>query len=132
MTFPHDWREWRSDWDFWVHGAPLTCTTRPDDLPAEKNFMADEVLGYYRLPDGRVVELSEGYVPAPLGPDRFVGYTFAPHPDGGSGIVHTFAELEQTLGLRAEGVNECGTCGTDLEWDAGERMLFCPNTWEHG
>lgn len=26
----------------------------------------------------------------------------------------------------------CDQCGEELCWDAGERMWYCPNTWEHG
>ena len=26
----------------------------------------------------------------------------------------------------------CEECGEELLWDAGERIYYCPNTWEHG
>lgn len=28
--------------------------------------------------------------------------------------------------------DECVVCGHEMLWDDGERMWYCPNTWEHG
>lgn len=100
MTLPYHWNAWRTAWTRWLADHDqVVPVPRPDDFPANKNLLADEILGYYRLPDGRVVELSEVFFPPPLGPDRCIGYTFAPWPDGDTGLVHSFAELDEMLGL---------------------------------
>ena len=27
---------------------------------------------------------------------------------------------------------ECSACGEELEYDRDERMVYCPNDWDHG
>ena len=34
--------------------------------------------------------------------------------------------------LAADDEEFCEICGHALLWDEGERMWYCPNTWEHG
>lgn len=96
---PVDWVVWRHHWDSWrnQHGHTLRRTSRPAGYPAEKNMLADEVLGWFVCPNG-VVELSEVTFRI-YELERFVGYAFDPHRTGATGVVKTFAELEEVLGL---------------------------------
>lgn len=102
-----DWENWRSDWLAWrdKHAAHLELV--PKAIPG-KNFLADEILGTYRLPSGRTVELSEVTFPNLVERDaatgrlldytvRAIGLTWV---DDRSGmVVRSFAELEVELGL---------------------------------
>lgn len=99
--FPHEWHEWGDRWQWWLDRHPeIERTQRPEGFPTQPNLMTDEVLGFFRLSDGRVVELAEVYIPAPLGPNRLIGYTFAPwSPGGDTGLVDSLCELEEVLGL---------------------------------
>lgn len=45
------------------------------------------------------------------------------------------ADPEETDELGPESPEDagiCNHCGNELLWDAGERMYYCPNTWDHG
>ena len=101
---PTDWNEWREQWKAWRDGnrTNVPVTKRPAGFPKDKNLMADEVLGWFETPNG-TVELSEVTMPAfgerPHRTVRFIGYTFAPHLEGETGVVSTFAELDEVLGL---------------------------------
>lgn len=99
---PIDWFEWRDQWGTFQAQHGLGHHPRPSTIPASQNFLADELLGYFRCPKGDV-ELVEVTMPDFTARDgskiRYVGVTFAPHPDGWSGVVATWAELEQVLGL---------------------------------
>lgn len=89
-TFPLDWNEWRQVWAEWRrHWAPEPSRHRF----AGRNFLADEVLGVYRIA-GRDVELSE----VTFCGQRFIGVTYAAADGTTSGGIHeTFAELEAEL-----------------------------------
>lgn len=103
---PLDWDEWRSEWSQWrtAHEAQLVDVRRS---PFQgKNFLADEVLGVWKV-NGRVVELSSVTFPnlSERDPEtgrlldtrnRLFGVTFA---DGETAVVGTFAALEEILGL---------------------------------
>ncbi len=61
-TFPLDWNEWRAEWAEWKNAHDLK---RPRENPwryKDKNFLADAILGVYRV-NGRTVELSEVTMP---------------------------------------------------------------------
>lgn len=100
--FPVDWNEWRNEWRTWKDAAAIEPARRPAGYPKEPNMLADEVLGWFRCPDG-TVELSEVTMPAfgerPHRTVRFIGYAFAPHLEGDTGVVSSFAELAEVLGL---------------------------------
>lgn len=99
---PVDWNDWRKDWHSWRASTPgLISTIRPEGYPKDKNFLADEVLGWFRCPNG-IVELSE-VVFRIYEPERYIGYAFSPHLEGETGVVCTFHQLEQVLGLAGGG-----------------------------
>ncbi len=98
-TFPLDWNEWRAEWAEWKNAHDLK---RPRENPwryKDKNFLADAILGVYRV-NGRTVELSEVTMPnfgaRPREDFRYVGLTF---DNGETGLAHSFTELETALGL---------------------------------
>ena len=98
--FPLDWNEWREQWR--AYQPALTKAARvPQSLRVPKNFMADEILGFFSTPVG-TVELSE----VRFCGRRGIGITIAdPSAFQGRrtperGVVHSFAELEEELGLR--------------------------------
>ena len=47
-TFPLDWDNWRDDWRLWLDKHADALTPTPKAIPGQ-NFMADEILGTYRL-----------------------------------------------------------------------------------
>lgn len=102
--FPLDWDEWRSQWIDWLAAHRELLPTR-QQIPG-KNFLADEILGTYRLPSGRMVELSEITFPNLQERDaetgvllhyevRAIGLTWV--DDRSGTVVHSFPELEEAL-----------------------------------
>lgn len=104
-TLPMDYNEWRSEWREWreAHAAQLIDVRRSPFKG--KNFLADEVLGVWKV-NGRTVELSSVTFPnfEDRDPDtgrllegykRRIGVTFEDDTD----VVDTFAQLEKVLGL---------------------------------
>ena len=108
-TFPIDWTEWRGQWGQWM-GQHAAKFHQPSLRAPGKNFLADDILGTWEIhyvdQSGRAVELSEVTMPdfsKSYGADRirFVGVTWV---DGNGeteagGVVSSFAELEEVLGL---------------------------------
>lgn len=107
--FPLGWDQWRTQWLAWkdAHTGPGGLLPAHKDVRFPgKNFMADEILGVWKLPSGRHVELSEVTFPDLTKPPtrtdykRFVGITFMVNGITEAGdVVDTFAALEHALGL---------------------------------
>lgn len=106
-AFPTDWNEWRNQWKAWQSEPHPWKQSRGKDVPrtldVHPNFLANEILGYWKLHDGPWVELSEVTMPRGLTGDRvrYIGITYANEnerwtPDK-KGIVGSFAELEAEL-----------------------------------
>ncbi len=106
-TFTLDWDAWQAQYAAWYrrHGRELVPVAKA--IPG-KNFLADEILGTYRLPSGRIAELSEITFPNLTerdpatgrlldGHHRSIGITFA--DDRSGKVVASFEELEHELGL---------------------------------
>jgi hypothetical protein len=104
--FPTDWDAWHTEWSAWLAAHPQ-LTPVPKQIPG-RNFLADEILGTFRLPSGRTAELSEVTFPNLVDRDsatgrllderrRLVGVTFT---DRSNLVVDSFAELETALALR--------------------------------
>jgi hypothetical protein len=104
--FPADWTEWRAEWKEWLarQERSQTFTLSTWRFP-DKNFLADEVLGVWRVND-RTVELSEVTFPDLSQPPyraetrRYVGITYGQASgieDGG--LASSFEELERALGI---------------------------------
>lgn len=99
---PLDWNEWRAQWEAWQDrlGPQMPWSERGKGFPTERNVLADEILGYWRI-NGRDVELSEVRFNMGALPERGVrgiGITFAVG-QGDAVIAWSFSELEQLLGL---------------------------------
>lgn len=101
-TFPLDWNAWIEEWQTWKekHRSELRPTSWK--FPG-KNFLADEIIGTYSI-RGRNVELSEVRFPVfgerPPREARYIGVTFGTGAESdGGGVVSSFAELEELLGL---------------------------------
>ena len=103
--FPVDWTEWNKLWLAWKaeHRADLR-PGKPGTFEG-KNFLADDILGRWRI-NGEEVELSEVRMPEfgvrPRRDIRFVGITFGHDrgtPDDRGGLVETFGDLNDVLGL---------------------------------
>lgn len=95
--FPVDWNEWRALWSDWrdEHAAELRPSKH--QFPHQKNLMADEILGVWRI-NGRNVELSE--VVFTIGEThRYIGLTFSTGAGGETGLAASFGELEELLGI---------------------------------
>lgn len=46
--------------------------------------------------------------------------------------MHAHVPKPRTNGVNPWDEGEpCDSCGEPLEWDAGERMIYCPNDWMH-
>lgn len=100
---PLDWDEWRTLWAEWRTAHPEIARVRSPFKG--KNFLADEILGVYRV-GARTVELSELTFPNLSERDesgrlidghaRMIGLTFA---DGATALVRSFAGLEEALGI---------------------------------
>jgi hypothetical protein len=91
MSLPINWDDWRAEWSAWLAEHRELAPVRKA-IPGQ-NLMADEILGTYRLPDGRTVELSE----VTFLDERGVGLTWV--DDRSGNVVHSFDELEAELGL---------------------------------
>lgn len=102
--FPVDWNAWRQRW--WDYapslGDPLRKTADLVERFPSKNFMADEILGYYQVGD-HVVELSEG---TGIHRERFIGVTVDAAGSGEGFLVWSFAELDKELARLAQGNEE--------------------------
>lgn len=109
-TFPIEWNAWRAEWVAWLedHGAELERV--PKAIPG-RNFMADEILGTFRVSSGRRVELSEVTFPnlSERDPEtgrlldhrnRYVGMVWVDTRQGP--LVGSWAELERELGLERD------------------------------
>jgi hypothetical protein len=108
--FPIDWDRWTRDWTVWLRRHPELEPAR-SAIPG-KNFLADEVLGTFKVRRG-TVELSAVTFPNLEERDaatgrlldhhvRMVGLTWV--KEGGpreNVVVGSFAELETALGLRS-------------------------------
>lgn len=102
--FPLDWDQWRDQWMQWRGDHPEIARARKNPFRG-KNFLADDVLGVYRI-NGRTVELSEVTFPNLSDRDdngnlirgnfRYIGATFE---DGATDLARSFADLERILGL---------------------------------
>jgi len=111
---PLDWDEWRKEWKAWksAHEDDLRPIGAMRSAFPGKNFLADEVLGVWKV-NGRAVELSEVVFPNLSERDaatgrliekriRSIGITFDGVGTKGTGaVVGSFAELENALGLTA-------------------------------
>lgn len=109
--FPLDWNEWRTQWNEWRDNAHGLNHYSHNPFPP-KNFLADEVLGVFRV-GANIVELSEVTFPNLSDRDengrlidrrdRYVGITYwiGGETQGceSGGIVSSFAQLETALGL---------------------------------
>lgn len=106
-TFPLEWQQWSDEWRSWILRHSTVLQPAAKAIPGQ-NFLADEIIGTFRLPSGRVVELSEVTFPNLEKRDpttgrlldfrvRGVGITWADDRTGD--VVHSFRELEVTLGL---------------------------------
>jgi hypothetical protein len=103
--FPMDWNAWRVLWGAWLAEQEANGTlTRSSFRFPGKNFLADEILGVWRV-EGRTAELSETTFPS-LEPGsrgahhRFVGVTFGTGAGmEAGGVAGTFEELERALGI---------------------------------
>jgi hypothetical protein len=102
--FPLDYDDWRAEWSVWLARHRELRPVRKA-IPG-KNFLADEILGTFKLPDDRSVELSELTFPNLSERDpqtgrllqhelRAVGLTWV--DDRRGTVVHSFAELEHEL-----------------------------------
>ena len=106
--FPTDWNVWREQWRFWISQHPELVPIRKA-IPGQ-NFLSDEIIGTYRLPTGRAVELNEVTFPNLEERDesgrlidrtnRFVGLVFA--DDRSGSLAANFAELEEALQAQKE------------------------------
>lgn len=98
--FPVDWNAWRQRW--WDYapslGDPLRKTADLVERFPDKNFMADEILGYWQVGD-RIVELSEG---TGIYHERFIGVTVDSVKSGQGTVVWSFAELDELLATLKE------------------------------
>lgn len=106
-ALPLDWNEWRKEWNEWLaaHRSQLRETSKRFK---GKNFLADEKLGTWEV-NGRIVEFSEFTFPNLTERDergvlihkdvRAIGLTFGIGLEGSGAVVHSFAELEEQLGL---------------------------------
>lgn len=105
MTFPIDWDEWSKEWRKWVAGTDaLGKSVRRPDAFKGKNFLADDVLGYFTI-NGVAVELSEVTFPDFTQPAwradhvRYVGITYI-NAEGemeSGDLVDSFDALEEAL-----------------------------------
>jgi hypothetical protein len=110
--FTLDWDEWQKEWHTWIAHHPELTRTRKV-IPG-KNFLADEIIGTFRLPNGRIVELSEVTFPNLVDHDpktgmlthdyvRGIGLTWTNDLSGKISedkrgiVVHSFTELEAEL-----------------------------------
>jgi hypothetical protein len=104
MSLPIGWNDWQAEWSAWLAAHP-GLTPVPKAIPG-KNFLADEILGTFRLPTGRTVELSEVTFPNLEERDpetgrlldyhvRGIGLTWVDDRTGN--VVHSFDELEAEL-----------------------------------
>lgn len=104
-ALPLDWDEWRTEWSDWLQRNQDAMHYVSRSPFAGKNFLADEVLGVWKV-NGRTVELSEMTFPNLEDRDergmliredrRRIGVTFA---DDETAVVGSFAALEEVLGL---------------------------------
>lgn len=104
--FPADWTEWQQQWSTWRSAHGLRLSTQ---RIRGKNFLADEVLGTFKIRPGEVAELSAVTMPNLTERDangrliekrcRYVGITWLGELASGinGGLVSTFSELEQAL-----------------------------------
>jgi hypothetical protein len=105
LTLPLDWDEWRTAWMDWRAAHPEVGRSRTRSPFQGKNFLADAVLGVYRV-NGRTVEMSEVVFPNLSDRDdngnlirgdcRYIGLTFA---DGATDLARSFEDLERILGV---------------------------------
>jgi hypothetical protein len=99
--FPLDWYEFRDQWHAWVR-EHLPKLHNTEYIFKGKNFMADDVLGVWEI-NGRNVEIATFTFPDLTKPGwsadrvRSVGVTFGDSDSGG--VVHSFTELEELLGI---------------------------------
>jgi hypothetical protein len=104
FTLPMDWDQWQAEWREWRSAHPELKTVRKA-IPG-KNFLADEIIGTFKMPNGRTVELSEVTFPNLVERDpqtgqlsndyvRGIGLTWV--DDRAGTVVHSFAELEAAL-----------------------------------
>lgn len=102
VPFPADWNKWREQWDTYnIQGTPVHPSKVKDRFPG-KNFMADEILGYWQVGD-HIVELSEG---TGIHRERFIGVTVDAAGSGEGFLVWSFAELDKELARLAQGNEE--------------------------
>lgn len=103
--FPIDYDEWRAEWRDWL-GRQTFGRVRKSPFEG-KNFLADEILGVWRI-GGQAVELSSVTFPNLSERDergrliekrnRMVGIT---REDGSTAVVRGFQELEDALTVSA-------------------------------
>jgi len=108
--FPLDWEEWQTAWREWLNAHADDLKPTRERFPG-KNFMADEVLGTWKIA-GRLVELSTFRFPNLEERDdagrliekehRSVGITRGIGADSNGDVAASFAELERMLGIGAD------------------------------
>lgn len=106
--FPIDWNAWRTELHDWLAAHPELHAVSKRGTPfadVDRNLMADEVIGLFRLPGGRLVELSEVTFPDLSRPSwsaerrRYVGVTFdGPGAMSSGDLCESWADLERQLG----------------------------------
>lgn len=96
--FPLDWVKWITQWSTWLRRHESEFKPgNPRMFPAEKNILADYVLGQWVV-NGHDVELSEVTF-GMASPVRGVGITWGPHSTtrGSAEMAWSFLELELIL-----------------------------------
>lgn len=110
-TLPIDWDAWRTELHDWLAEHPEVHAVSKRGTPfygVDRNLMADKVIGLFRLPSGRIVELSEVTFPDLTQPAyradkiRYVGVTFdGPGAESSGGLYGSWTALAAALGLEA-------------------------------
>jgi hypothetical protein len=110
---PIDWDDWRRELHDWLAAHPELHAVSKRGTPfydIDRNLMADDVIGLFRLPSGRLVELSEVTFPDLTRPSRsadrrrYIGVTFdGPGAAASGDLSDSWTHLERQLGLAADG-----------------------------